>query len=49
MKAVREVHVNDVPNDANIITSHVIHKFKNNDDGSKLMKDRISPHGDIDK
>jgi len=48
-KNVRLVHVNDVPKNANIITSHVIYKVKINDDGSKKMKARIAPHGNKDK
>lgn len=34
-KTVQMVHVSDMPLDANVITSHVIYKVKNNDDGTK--------------
>ena len=48
-KTVKLVHLSDVPQDANIITSHVIYKVKANDDGSYKMKARIAPHGNKDK
>jgi len=36
------------PKGANIITSHVLYKVKQLDDGSKMVKARIAPHGDKD-
>eukprot|EP00171_Calliarthron_tuberculosum_P022021 IDg22021t1 len=48
-KTVREVHVQNVPSNANVISSHVIYKVKILDDGSKLMKARIAPHGNKDR
>lgn len=48
-QTVKEVHVSAVPDNANIISSHVIYKIKKNDDGSYKMKARIAPHGNKDK
>lgn len=49
MKTVRAVPVENVPPDANIITIHVIYKVKHGDDGSRIMKSRIAPHGNKDR
>ena len=49
MKTVREVSIDKVPKDSNVITSHVIYKVKANDNGSLKMKARIAPHGNKDK
>jgi len=48
-ETVRDVMALDVPENANVITSHVIYKVKLNDDGSFKMKARIAPHGNKDK
>lgn len=42
------VNERDVPNDANIITSHVVYKIKTSEDGSRKLKSRIVPHGNRD-
>lgn len=34
--------------DSNVISSHVIHNVKVNDDDSLKMQERISPHGNED-
>jgi len=47
-KTVTKVHVSDIPENANIITSHVLYKVKVLDDGSKIVKARIAPHGNKD-
>lgn len=41
---VENVHVSDVPANANDISSHVLYKIKTLDDNSLLCKARISPH-----
>lgn len=48
MKTVREVAINDVPQNANIITNHVIYKVKANVDGTLKMKAQIATHGNED-
>ena len=35
----------EVPRHANIITSHTIYKIREQEDGSKTLKNRIVPHG----
>lgn len=45
---VRVVARDDVPSDANIISSHVIYKTKVSDDESLKLKARIAPHGNED-
>lgn len=42
---VQKVHFTKVPVDGNIITSHVLFKVKLLDDGSKMIKASIAPHG----
>ena len=49
MKTVREVPINDVPKNANVITSHVIYKIEANEDGTFKMKARIAPDGNKDR
>ena len=49
LKTVREVPIHEVPKNSSTITSHVIYKVKENDDGSFKMKARIAPHGNKDK
>lgn len=44
-----KVHVSNVPKDANVITSHVLYKVKQVDDGTKILKARIAPHGNKDR
>lgn len=48
-KQVDEVHDIKVPKNANVITSQVLYKVKELDDGSKIVKARIAPHGSKDK
>lgn len=48
-ETVRDIMSATVPENANVITSHVIYKVKLNDDGSFKMKARIAPHGNKDK
>lgn len=45
---VEAIPISQVPDNANVITSHVIYKVKTNDDGSFKMKARIAPHGNKD-
>ena len=40
---------NDVPDNANIIRSHVLYKIKVRDDGTLTCKARIAPHGNEDR
>ena len=49
LKTVRQVPIDKVPKNSNVITSHLIYKVKANDDGSFKMKARIAPHGIKDK
>ena len=49
MKTVRELSIDKEPKDSNVITSHIIHKVKANDNGSLKMKARIAPFGNEDK
>ena len=49
MKTVREVSVHKIPKDSNTITSHVIYKVRQNDDGSLKMNARVAPHGNKHK
>jgi len=48
VETVKKVHVSDIPEGANIITSHVLYKVKLRDDGTKMIKARIAPHGNKD-
>ena len=48
LKTVQLVHISDFPESANVITSHVLYKVKDCDDGTRLMKARIAPHGNKD-
>lgn len=43
-----EVQERDVPRNANIITSNAVYKLKIKEDGSRMMKARIVPHGNHD-
>lgn len=47
-KAYIEIPDKEVPRDANVITSHVVYRVKTDEDGSRLMKARIVPHGNHD-
>lgn len=47
-KTVKTVPIDEVPKDANVISSHVIYKVKVNDDKSLKLKARIAPHGNED-
>lgn len=38
----------DVPNDANIITSHVVYKVKTEKDGKRTIKSRVVSRGNRD-
>eukprot|EP00178_Gracilaria_changii_P001336 TRINITY_DN1187_c0_g1_i1.p1 TRINITY_DN1187_c0_g1~~TRINITY_DN1187_c0_g1_i1.p1 ORF type:complete len:639 (-),score=88.06 TRINITY_DN1187_c0_g1_i1:5196-7112(-) len=49
MKTVRQIPVDAVPEDANVIHSHVFYKIKKCDDGSFVLKARIAPHGNEDR
>ena len=49
LKTVREVPIHGAPKNSNIITSHVIYKVKENDEGSLKMKARIGLHGNKGK
>ena len=41
-------HISRVPSTANVISSHVLYKIKELDDGKLLCKARIAPHGNKD-
>lgn len=47
-KSVCFIKIDDVPKNANIISSHVIYKIKISDDASLKLKARIAPHGNED-
>ena len=47
-KTVQAIHVSMIPENATVITSHVIYKVKRKDDGSLKMKARIAPYGNKD-
>ena len=49
LKIVEVIPIDKVPENANIVNSHVIYKLKNSDDGSLSLKSRIAPHGNEDK
>ena len=49
VKNSSQIHVSEVPDTANVISSHVLYKIKQLDDGSRLCKARISPHGNKDR
>ena len=49
LKTVREIPVDKVPKNSNIISSHVIYKVKEGDDGSLKIKSRILRQGNKDK
>ena len=49
MKTVREVPVEKVPKNSNIITSYVNYKVKENVGGSLKIKARIAPHSNKNK
>ena len=46
--AFETTHERDVPDNANIITSHVVYKLKPSELGEREMKSRIVPHGNRD-
>lgn len=48
-KTVSKVHISKIPQGANIITSDVLYNVKLVDDGSKMRKVRIAPHGNKDR
>ena len=48
-KSCGVIHVSKLPRNANIISSHVLYKIENPDDGSKKCKARIAPHGNRDQ
>lgn len=48
-KTNRDVMTANIPENSNVITSHVIYKVKLNDDGSFKMKARIAPQGNKDR
>ena len=47
--AYEEVPESEVPMGANVITSHVVYKVKNEEGGRKRLKARLCPHGNRDK
>lgn len=47
-KHVKEVHVSQVPSNANVVSSHVLYKVKKLDNDSLLCKARMAPHGKRD-
>lgn len=44
LEAYKEAIEEEIPRDANLITSHVIYKFKTTEGGEHSMKARIFPH-----
>lgn len=48
-ETVKLIHRSDVLTSANVTTSHVIYKVKENDDKSLMMQARIAPHGNMDQ
>ena len=48
IKTVKVVSKSDVPEGANVASSHVLYKVKHKDDGSLKLKARIAPHGNED-
>ena len=46
--AYEEVAERNIPLDANVITSHVVYKLKSDEEGRKVLKARIVPHGNHD-
>ena len=48
MNTVRLIPISEIPENVNVIRSHVLYKVKDCDDGTKLLKARIAPHGNED-
>ena len=48
LKTVRPVTHDKIPAGSNVISSHVLYKVKQNDEGSLKLKARIAPHGNED-
>lgn len=48
VKAFSTIYVSEIPCDANVISSHVLHKIKDLDDGMRICKARIALHGNKD-
>lgn len=48
VKRVSRIPISEVPESANVISSHTIYKIKFNDDKSLKLKARIAPHGNED-
>jgi len=49
LRTVRMIPPSKIPKGANVITSHVIYKVKQSDDGDLFLKARIAPHGNKDR
>lgn len=49
VQQVRQVSINDLPRNPNVISSHVLCKVKEDDDGHKSIKAPIAPHGNKDR
>ena len=49
LKHCTRVYVSEVPPDANIISSHLLYKIKELDDGSRMCRGRIASHGNKDR
>ena len=49
LKHCISVHRSKVPTNANVISSHILYKIKQRDDGSLTCKARIAPHGNEDR
>ena len=49
LKTCTKIHVSKVPENANVISTHVMYKIKELDDGSRICKARIARHGNKDK
>lgn len=48
LRNVQVVDRNNVPRNANIISSHTLYKVKLNDESNLKLKEKIEPHGNED-
>lgn len=48
MRTVQPVQLNDIPQNSNVISIHVLYEFKTLDDATLMKKALISPHGNED-
>lgn len=48
-KKIKPIHINELPPDANLASSHTVRKLKVNDDGARRFKARTCPYGNHDR